>query len=136
MDWTLTLLGWLNVDLGTFVGVALIAAGAFAWFRVPVVGKYAGLGLVVAGAWVLAEARGYSRAQDACHEAAVRAELAAVRADLANANRAAARAVALAQQLTDTERKNQELAYEIARQPAPPVCIFDRRAADRLRSIR
>lgn len=131
---------FVNVWGGTLAGVALIVAGAFAWFRVPVFGKYVGLGLIVGGCWVLAEARGYARARDACKEAALRIELANVRADLNNAEYAAERAGELKIRLDLAERKNQELAHAIeldaVKTPPPAACLLDRRSADRLRAIK
>jgi hypothetical protein len=107
-------LSWLTgVGLPTLVGFACILGSAAAWFRVPLVGKYLGLALACVGVALIANARGFSDARALCNDAALRAELANARRDLAITLEAADKASQLASQLTDAERKNDELARKI-----------------------
>jgi hypothetical protein len=88
-----------------------------------------GLAIVVAG--LLAYGTGYMRARASCQEASLRSELAAARADLEHAREAAEKASTLSKQLTQAERRNDELARKLT-----GSCILSPADSDRLRSIR
>ncbi|MDP2358619.1 MAG: hypothetical protein Q8M31_21550 [Beijerinckiaceae bacterium] len=129
---------WISgVGLPVLIGSAAFAGAAFAWFRLPVFGHYAGLALALIGVGFLAHANGYATARGACQEASLRAELAQTKADLKNAQNAAARAREMGDRLDAAEALNSELAHELATRPEPDVC---RNATDgdvnRLRAIR
>lgn len=131
-------MGWLAWLLGiggpSLMGIAALAGGAFVWFRVPVFGRYAGLGLVALGVGLIAYAQGFSSARGDCQEAALRSELAIARADLDAAMRSARVAQELGEKLNAAESRNQELSDEIA--SMPDACFADEPTAGRLRSIK
>lgn len=128
-------LSWLTgVGLPTLAAFACFAGAAAAWFRIPVLGHYFGLALACVGVALMANAKGFSDARAMCNEAAVRAELAQVRADLAKTQRAEADALAKAGALSEAQRKNEELADAISR--IPDVCIADDGHIKRLLGVR
>jgi hypothetical protein len=125
-------LSWLTgVGLPTLAAFACFAGAAAAWFRIPFLGHYFGLGLACVGVALMANAKGFSDARDLCNEAAVKAELAQVRADLAHLQAAAARADELSDKLNETERRNEELARKLT-----GSCLLDDAQSRRLRDIR
>lgn len=128
-------LSWLTgVGLPTLTGIGLLIAAAFAWFKLPAIGKYFGLGLACLGVAMIANAKGFSDARALCKEASIRAELASVRRDLDAAHEANARAAGQAIQLAQAERTNKEMADEIA--SLPDSCIADGEHVRRLLGIR
>lgn len=125
-------LSWLTgVGLPTLAAFACFAGAAAAWFRLPILGHYFGLALACVGVALMANAKGYSDARDACNEAAVRAELAQVRADLANLQNAAQRENILSDKLTAAEKRNEDLARKLT-----GSCLLDDAQSRRLRDIR
>lgn len=125
-------LSWLTgVGLPTLAAFACFAGAAAAWFRLPILGHYFGLALACVGVALMANAKGYSDAREACNEAAVRAELQQVRRDLAIALGAADKANVLSEKLNEAERKNDELARKIT-----GACLLDERDAAGLRNLR
>lgn len=128
---------WLaGIGLPLVLGCTLLAAAAYAWFRVPFFGHYAGLALAVVGVALIARASGYASARSDCHDATLRAELAQAKADLKNAQAAAAQAEELGARLSASEARNMELAHEIANSPVPDQCRAGADDVDRLRAIR
>jgi hypothetical protein len=77
LDWTQWLQNTGHIFIGGTIGALLIAGGAAAWFRLPVVGKYVGLAGIAAGAALIWGAVQYDVAAGNCKEAIVRAQLAA-----------------------------------------------------------
>jgi Skp family chaperone for outer membrane proteins len=75
LDWTQWFQGFAHLFTGWTIGALLIAAGAAAWFRVPVLGHYIGLAAVATGAALIWGAVQYDAAADNCKEAIVRAQL-------------------------------------------------------------
>jgi hypothetical protein len=125
-------LSWLTgVGLPTLAAFACFAGAAAAWFRIPFLGHYFGLGLACVGVALMANAKGFSDARGLCNEAAVKAELAQVRADLAHLQAAASRADELSDKLTGAEKENAELARKLS-----SACLLNERDADGLRRIR
>jgi hypothetical protein len=130
-------LSWLTgVGVPTLAGIGLLAAAAFAWFRLPVLGKYAGLALACVGVAMIANARGFADARALCNEAAVRAELAQVRADLAHAQAAAKQAREIGDRLAAAEARNMELVNDIQNRPTPDGCRLSPDDLRRLLGIR
>ena len=106
------MMGLLLSPLGRALG-ALVAVVALAW------------GIYAAGEHA-------ERAK--CEAGALRAELAVVRADLDAAHRAAQNAKALSHMLSELDKKNQELADEIA--SSPDGCRASQSDVDRLRRLK
>jgi hypothetical protein len=77
LDWTQWFQGFGHIFTGWTIGALLIAAGAAAWFRVPVIGKYIGLAGVAFGCSLIWGAVQYDAASGNCKEAIVRAQLTA-----------------------------------------------------------
>jgi septal ring factor EnvC (AmiA/AmiB activator) len=77
LDWTQWFQNTGHIFIGWTIGALLIAGGAAAWFRLPVVGKYVGLAGIAAGAALIWGAVQYDVAAGNCKEAIVRAQLAA-----------------------------------------------------------
>jgi hypothetical protein len=125
-------LSWLTgVGLPTLAAFACFAGAAAAWFRVPVLGHYFGLALACVGVALIANAKGFSDARDACKEAAVRAELAQARRDIAIMAEAADKASELSSRLNETEQRNADLARKLT-----GSCLLNDDDARRLRDIR
>jgi len=126
------LLSWITgIGLPTLLAVACFGGGAYAWFQVPVIGRYAGLVLVAIGTALAANASGYASGRAECQEAAVRAELAGARADIANLQAAAQKADELSDKLTEAERRNAEIVNELS-QNRDNSCMLDDATAGRL----
>ena len=124
-------LSWLTgVGLPMSVAFACFAGAAAAWFRVPFLGHYLGLALACVGVALVANAKGFSDARSLCNDAALRAELANARRDLSIMAEAADKASELAGKLTETERKNADLARKLT-----GSCLLGDDNARRLRNI-
>jgi hypothetical protein len=131
------LLSWLTgIGLPSLVGFACFAGAIAAWFRVPVLGHYIGLGLAMIGVGFLAHASGYSAAREACQEAAVRSELAQAKQDLAISQEAAKQAQQLGERLAASEARNMEIVNELANRPVPDSCRLSGDDIKRLLGIR
>ena len=127
----MAVLGWLvGVGLPTLVGFALLGAAAVAWVRIPYFGHYFGLALACVGCLILGNARGFSDCLDSSKVAAIRAELSAARDDLKNMQDAAAVANDLSNKLTESERKNADLARKLT-----GSCVLSPLDAERLRRL-
>ena len=125
-------LSWLTgVGLPTLAAFACFAGAAAAWFRIPVLGHYFGLALACVGVALIANAKGFSDARGLCNDAALRAELANARRDLAIMADAADKASELAGKLNEQERKNADLARKLT-----GSCLLGDDAARMLRDIR
>ena len=128
----MAVLGWLlGVGLPTLVGFALLGAAAVAWLRVPFFGHYLGLALACVGCLILGNAKGFSDCLESSKVNALRAELANAKRDLAITAEAADKASELAGKLTETERKNADLARKLT-----GSCVLSPADANRLRDIR
>src|SRR4051812_31931569 len=75
LDWTQWFQSFTHIFTGWTIGALLIAGGAAAWFRVPVLGKYIGLAGVAVGCSLIWGAVQYDAAAGNCKEAIVRAQL-------------------------------------------------------------
>jgi hypothetical protein len=75
LDWTQWFQGFGHIFTGWTIGALLIAAGAAAWFRIPIFGKYIGLAGVAVGCSLIWGAVQYYAASGNCKEAIVRAQL-------------------------------------------------------------
>lgn len=130
-------LGWLlGIGLPSIVGMACFAGAAAAWFRVPVFGHYLGLALAMVGVGFLSYANGVSNTRAECQEAAVRAELAQVRADLAVAQSAAKQAREMGDRLSAAEARNMEIVHELQNRPVPDACRLSADDLKRLLGVR
>ena len=126
------MMGWLTgIGLPTLAAFACFAGAAAAWFRIPVLGHYFGLALACVGVALIANAKGFSDARALCNDAALRAELANARRDLSIMAEAADKASQLANQLTEAERKNADLARKLTGN-----CRLSPADVDGLRNIR
>lgn len=129
------LLSWLTgVGLPSLVGFGLLGLAGWAWFQIPVLGKYLGLAGACVGVALLVSAVSFNEARKMCNELAVQAELAAVRRDLDTAHEASARAAGQSVKLAEAERRNKELAHEISK--TPDTCVANSSHIKRLRSIK
>lgn len=130
-------LSWLTgVGLPTLVALACFAGGVATWFRVPFLGKYIGLALACVGVALIANARGFSDARALCQEAALRAELKQVRADLSIAQSAAKQAHEMGDRLAAAEARNMEFVNELQNRPVPDACRLSGDDLRRLLNIR
>lgn len=124
-------LSWLTgVGLPTLAAFACFAGAAAAWFRIPLLGHYFGLGLACVGVALMANAKGFSDARAMCKADVLQAELMALRRDLDVSHEAQRFAAHQAIALANSERINKELADEIA--AMPDVCVANDGHIERL----
>ena len=129
------LLSWVTgVGLPSLIGFGLLGLAGWAWFQIPIIGKYLGLAGACVGVALLVSAVSFNEARNLCNELAVRAELASVRRDLDTAHEVAAKAAGQSVELAEAERINKELADEISR--TPDTCIANSNHIKRLRSVK
>lgn len=112
----------------------------------PVVGPWvkaalSPIGLLVAalvwtgGIYGFAWHRGKARAENACQTAALRAEIATLKADIAIARQAEADAATRAAAIEASAAADRKIVEEISRAPSNPACRIDDAAARRLSRI-
>lgn len=125
-------LSWITgIGLPTLAAFACFAGAAAAWFRFPIIGKYIGLALACVGAALIANAKGFADARAQCQDAALRAELAQAKRDLAITAEAADKASELSGKLTEAERRNDDLARKLT-----GSCLLSPSDSDGLRRIK
>lgn len=130
-------LSWITgVGLPTLAAFACFAGAAAAWFRIPVLGHYFGLALACVGVALIANAKGYSDAREACNEAAVRAELAQAKRDLAIAQEVANQARELGDRLAAQQARNLEIVNELQTRPVTDACRLSGDDVRRLLGVR
>lgn len=130
-------LSWLTgVGLPTLAAFACFAGAAAAWFRIPVLGKYIGLALACVGVALIANAKGFNDARALCQEAAVRAELAQAKRDLAIAQEVANQARELGDRLAAQEARNMEVVNELQSRPVTDACRLSSDDVKRLLGVR
>jgi hypothetical protein len=145
LDWTQWFQGFAHLFTGWTIGALLVAAGAAAWFRVPVFGHYIGLAAVATGAALIWGAVQYDAAADNCKEAIVRAQLKTSEAKIKELERQidagtktlAAAAERTAQLETETEAANKKADdYEdkLSKAAQNGACALDDDLWNRLRN--
>lgn len=123
---------WLTLGLS----VALIVAAGFAYFRLPLFGKEAAIGLVAAAVGLAAYSKGYGDRGDLDKSAALRAQIELLNKDLEISKAAATdafnRATELDKQQSDANQKVQDYERELASRKDDTCGIND----DDLRRLR
>lgn len=126
---------------------ALCIAGAVvAWFRLPILGKYIGAGLLAMAAGIIAYDMGFRARGELDQSAALRAEIAARDAVIAEKDRQAQAAHKIAEAASDRASASEALsanlqseidayADELAKRPADSRCSLDQRDVDGLSAI-
>ena len=126
---------------------ALCVAGAvIVWFRIPILGKYIGAGLLALAAGFVAYDMGFRARGELDQSAALRAEIAAKDAVIAEKDRqaqaarsiaeaASERADAAQKQSADLQSEIDAYADELAKRPADSRCVLDDRDVRGLQSI-
>lgn len=140
------------LDLALGVWIPLAAAGgcfvgaAFAWLRVPLVGRQLAAGLVAIGVGLVAFVSGYLVARGDCQDATLRAQVEQLEADKRALETRMAHAAAIARgaaevaegarkEASEWKGKADALESELSKKPAPPACDWTRDERRRLLEI-